>query len=219
MKRRKVMMLAAMLATAGVAGRGEAQVVGMPVLQNAFANPGLTIGLDWGTGAGANAYGIAGAWAPTRAFVQVSGGVALHDPDVGSKRTASGLRIMAPIPKVGGRNFGVAGFVGVGALRAGHGTETLIPIGASVAYRRALGATRGVSIYAAPFYSWSRFKQDSVSTSHGLVRFSVGVDAVVVPGFGLTVGYEGGARAHDGEPGPAGGLFGVGVSYALHRPR
>lgn len=218
MKRRNV-VLAAVLATAGAAVQGEAQVVGMPVLQNAFANPGLTVALDWGTGAGAHAYGIAGAWSPSRAFVQVSGGVALHDPDAGSRHTASGIRVMAPVPNLGGRNFGVAGFVGVGGVREGRGTVTLIPIGASVAYRRALGATRGVSIYVTPFYSWSRFKQDSVSRNHGLVRFSVGVDAVIVPRIGLTVGYEGGARAHDGDPGPAGGLFGVGVSYALHRPR
>jgi hypothetical protein len=217
--KRRIVVLGVALLLAGAARDGGAQMLGVPVLQNAFTNPGITVGVNVGTGAGANAYGVAGAWSPLNGVVQLSGGIALHDPDAGSSRPTWGVRVMAPIPRVGGRSVGVAAFAGVGALRASGATETLIPVGVSVSYRRALGATRGISGYVAPFYSGSRFKQDSLSTSHGLFRVSVGVDAAVMPGLGVTVGYEGGARARDGEPGPTGGLFGVGVSYALHRPR
>lgn len=218
--KRRIVVLGAALMLAGAARDGGAQMLGVPVLQNAFTNPGITLGVDWGTGAGAKAYGAAGAWSPPSGIVQLSGGVALHDPDTGSSHATWGVRVMAPIPKVGGgRSFGIAAFAGVGVLRAGGATETRIPVGVSAAYRRALGMTRGISAYVAPFYGWSRFKQDTLSTSHGLLRVSVGVDVVVMPGLGVTVGYEGGGRARDGEPGPTGGLFGVGLSYALHRPR
>lgn len=211
--------LGAMLVMAAGTSAAGAQMVGAPVLQDAFLNPGVTLGLNFGSGEQAHTYGGAAAWAPSSGILQVSGGAALLDPSVGSSHVTWGLRVMAPVPHVGGRTFGVAAFAGVGGLNASGARETRLPIGVSAAYRRSLGAKRGISVYVAPFYSWSRLKQDTVSTSHGSFRVSVGVDAAVMPGLGVTVGYEGGSRARGGEPGPTGGLFGVGVSYALHHPR
>jgi hypothetical protein len=192
----------------------------VPVLQNAFVNPGLTIGANFATGDRAKVYGAAAAWVPSNAVLQLSMGVAGFDPDTGASHATLGLRAMAPIRKLGSRTLGVAVFAGVGGMKVGsRATETRIPVGASVGYRRALGASRGISAYIAPFFSISRVKQDTIGVTHTLFRVSIGVDAALLPGLGLTVGYEGGARAGVGEPGPAGGLLGIGISYALRRPR
>jgi hypothetical protein len=80
-----------------------------------------------------------------------------------------------------------------------------------------MGDRRGVSIYAAPFYSWTRAKLEGESTSTGLFRASFGLDVTVVSSLGLTVGYELGQKADDDEPGAGGDVFGVGISYALRR--
>lgn len=200
----------------GEARAVRAQMVSVPVLQNAFLNSGVTIGANVASAQRATVWGGAVAWVPARSVVQLSAGLALFDPDSGSNRATWGARAMFPIPKLGTRSIGVAAFAGVGGLRSGGGTETRIPLGATIGYRRALGERRAVSAYLAPFLSWSRFKRDSVSESGGLFRISVGLDVVIAPRIGLTVGYEGGGRASRGEPGPTGGLWGVGLSYALN---
>ena len=43
-----------------------AQMPGLPVLQNAFANPGITLALDAGGDPDSRAYGGAVAWSPVR---------------------------------------------------------------------------------------------------------------------------------------------------------
>lgn len=219
MRRAIVVWLGVVLGATMCVPAARAQMLGAPVLQDAFLNPGVTVGLNFGSGDQAHTYGAAAAWAPSSGILQASGGAAVFAPSVGSSHITWGLRVMAPVPLVGGRTFGLAAFAGVGGLNASGARETLLPIGVSVAYRRALGAKRGISVFVDPFYSWARSKQDTVSRSHGSFRVSVGVDAAVLPGLGVTVGYEGGSRAHGSEPGPTGGLFGIGVSYALHHPR
>jgi hypothetical protein len=176
--------LAAALTIGAALPTAGAQMLGTPVLQNAFSNPGFTIAANYGTGGDASAYGGAVAWAPRRAVVQLSGGA-----------------------------------VGVGGLSASGATTLRVPAGVSIGYRRALGRDRGVSGYVAPFYSWSRLKADGATDSAGRFRISFGVDVAVLPALGLTVGYETGSEARAGEPGPTGGLFGIGLSYALRRPR
>jgi len=85
---------------------------------------------------------------------------------------------------------------------------------------RAFGANgRGVSAYLSPFYSWARVRQDQQTITHGLFRVSVGVDAAVSQSVGVTIGYETGANAGEGQPGATGGIFGLGVSYALNHGR
>jgi hypothetical protein len=151
--------------------------------------------------------------------MQLSGGAALFDPDVGSSDVTWGARVMAPIPKVSRPSIGVAAFAGIGGLSVNGATTLRVPVGVSVGYRRALGRGRGISGYVAPFYSWSRLKDGGVTSSAGLFRVSFGVDVAILPALGATVGYETGSKAGADEPGPTGGLFGIGLSYALRRPR
>lgn len=209
--------LAAALATAG-AHPASAQMVGVPVLQNAFTNPGVTFGADFAAASGAVVYGGALAWVPQNGKVQLSGGFGVLDPDNGSGKATWGARAMLPIRALGSRSLGVAAFAGVGSLSAGGATETRIPLGASVGYRATLGERRAISAYVAPFVDYSRLKHDSATDNKTLFRVSLGVDVAIASQFGLTVGYEWGTRAPEGSPGPAGGLFGVGLSYALRKP-
>jgi hypothetical protein len=217
---RLILVAAGAIATAAAAARpSQAQMLGTPVLQNAFLNPGFTIAANFGTGSDANAYGGAVAWAPRAGRVQLSGGAALFDPDVGSSRVTWGVRAMAPIPKISRPAVGVAAFAGIGGLSANGATTLRVPLGVSVGYRRALRRARGISGYVAPFYSWSHLKAAGATNSAGLFRVSFGVDVAILPILGATVGYETGGKASAGEPGPTGGLFGIGLSYALRRPR
>ncbi len=208
---------AAVLAAAG-ARSASAQMVGVPVLQNAFVNPGVTFGADFAAASEALVYAGALAWVPENGKIQLSGGFGVLDPDNGSGKATWGGRAMLPIGALSSRTLGVAAFVGVGSLSSGGATETRIPLGASVGYRATLGERRAISAYIAPFLDVSRFKRDSVGETRSLFRVSLGVDVAIASQLGLTVGYEWGARAPEGSPGPAGGLFGVGLSYALRKP-
>ena len=196
-----------------------AQMLGAPVLQNAFANGGITVGADFGSGDDFTSYGVAISWAPITAKYQLSGGVAFLDPKFASNTATYGARLMVPV--LNRRSpFGVAPFVGMGGANFSGVNDWQIPLGISAGYRRALGANgRAVSAYVSPFYSWARVRENGQTNTHGLFRVSVGVDAAVLPQVGVSVGYETGAKAGVGEAGATGGIFGLGVSYALHRPR
>jgi hypothetical protein len=212
----KVGLAAALVATG--ARPAPAQMVGVPVLQNAFLNPGVTFGANFAAASGAVVYGGALAWVPRSSKLQLSGGFGALVPDNGSSRATWGARAMFPITAIGSRALGVAAFAGVGSLSARGATETRIPVGASVGYRATLGEWRAISAYVAPFADVSRLKSDSGTVNKTLFRVSFGVDLAIARQVGLTIGYEWGTRAPEESPGPAGGLFGVGLSYALHRP-
>jgi hypothetical protein len=195
-----------------------AQMLGAPVLQNAFANRGFTVGADFGSGDNLSSYGAAAAWSPMSAKYQLSGGIAYLNPKFGSGTATYGARLMVPVLNHNSQ-FGAAPFVGMGGATMSGVTDWQIPLGITGAYRRALGASgRAVSAYVSPFYSWARVRQNGETSTHGLFRVSVGVDAAVLPQVGVTLGYETGAKAGAGQPGATGGIFGLGVSYALHRP-
>ena len=193
-----------------------AQLPGVPVLQNAFANPGLTVAINYGHAEETNAYAGAVAWAPTSTRFQITGGLGAMDPDPGDRIAAWGARASFPITQTM-----MDGKLGIGAFAGIGGASPLlhVPVGASISFRTRLGERRGISFYAAPFYSWSRTSDDGESDSKGLLRVSLGVDVAVVPSLGITVGYELGQTADEdvGEPGATGGMFGVGLSYALRR--
>lgn len=195
-----------------------AQMLGAPVLQNAFANGGFTVGADFGAGNDLTSYGAAVSWAPLTAKYQVSGGIAYLDPKLGSGTATYGARLMVPVLNRT-LSYGVAPFVGMGGATRSGVTDWQIPLGIAAGYRRALGTNgRAVSAYVSPFYSWARVRENGQTNTHGLFRVSVGVDAAVLPQVGVSVGYETGAKAGVGEAGATGGIFGLGVSYALHRP-
>jgi hypothetical protein len=209
--------LAAALAMAG-ARQASAQMVGVAVLQNAFLNPGVTFGANFSAASEAVAYGGALAWVPRSNKLQLSGGFGALVPDEGSGKAIWGARAMLPVTAIRSRTLGVAVFGGVGSLSAGGVSETRIPLGASLGYRATLGGWRAVSAYVAPFADISRLKTDSGTVNETLFRVSLGVDVAIARQIGLTIGYEWGSRAPAESPGPAGGLFGVGLSYALRKP-
>ena len=195
-----------------------AQMLGAPVLQNAFTNRGFTVAVDAGSSDELTSYGAAAAWSPQSAKYQFSAGVAYLDPKNGSGTATYGARLMVPVLHHDSP-FGVAPFVGMGGANFDGVNDWQIPLGITGAYRRVLGTSgRGVSAYVSPFYSWARIRRNQQTETHGLFRVSIGVDAVVLPRVGVTVGYEAGQKATDEDPGARGGIFGVGVSYALQKP-
>lgn len=220
-----VRLLASFAVVASVLGMSpgvaSAQMLGVPVLQNGFTNPGITVAVNYGSVESARGYGIAGAWAPASGLFQVSGGVGQYDADEGKAWVTYGGRFAMPLTRFTGvGSFGVAPFAGIGAANRDGMSLMHIPVGVAAGYRRALGATRAISAYGSSFYGFTRLTSDSetdVSAKKGLLRFSLGLDVTVIPALGLTLGYELGATADDGEPGPQGSMFGIGVSYAFRR--
>ena len=223
MTRNRLTPLAAFVATflaamLGTAGSCLAQMPATPVLQNAWANAGITLAADYGKAQNASAIAGALAWAPTQSRFQLSAGAGVVRADSGGSQGAYGARLSIPLKSFASGSLGTAIFGGVGVTSKGGVTMSSFPIGVALGYRHALGTTRGISAYVAPFYALSRIKGDSLTEPKGgAIRASVGLDITVAPQIGLTVGYETGADAKEGKPGPRGGVFGVGVSYALHR--
>ena len=196
-----------------------AQIPSVPVLQNAFTNPGVTVAANFGTADNIRNYGAAAAWAPASGRLQVSAGAGIVDPDEGDTATGLGARIAVPVRTFRDETLGVGLFGGAGFAKS-EVWEFRFPIGASAAYRRALGTTRAISVHASPFVLVSTCDCDALNVSgSALFRISFGVDVIVMPGLGLTLGYEAGANAKDADAGPRSGVFGIGVSYAFRRPR
>jgi hypothetical protein len=195
----------------------------LPVIQNGFASPGIAVGANYGTADDVRGYAAAGSWAPSSARFQISVGIGGYDPDDDlldeGTALAYGGRIAVPLVGLTGAGaFGVAPFVGIGGANLDEVDVAQIPAGVSVGYRFAVGRTRAVSVYLAPFYAWNRFTfADDESESTGLFRASVGVDAALTTALGVSIGYEFGAEADVAEPGPTSPQLGIGLSYVLRR--
>ena len=205
------------VALALIPSASQAQMPGVPVLQNAFANPGITVGLNYGRGTDVTGYAVAGAWAPGSARFVVSGGLGAVKVDgAGESSTAYGGRVAVPVKRFMDDAAGVGVFGGYGGA---EGTNTSVAVlGLSAGYRRPMG-TLGVSIHVAPSYQRYRASVGGDAETGGAFRFSGGVDVSFGARFGATVGFEAGGKAGAGEPGPTGSMFGMGVSYALRRVR
>ncbi|GAC1652671.1 MAG: hypothetical protein NVS4B3_15080 [Gemmatimonadaceae bacterium] len=196
-----------------------AQLPGSPVLQNAFASPGVTVAANASSAEMLHSYALAAAWTPGSARFVLSAAAGTLEPEKADRRPAFGARVAVPLLSFfDDASLGLAAFAGVGgASRAGYAT-THLPAGISVGYRRAIGTTRGISVYAAPFYLYARDrKNDLPATTASFARASAGVDVAVTSSLGITVGLEGGRNANAGEPGPTGTVAGVALSYALNR--
>lgn len=196
-----------------------AQVPGLPVLQNAFSNPGVAFAANFGSGSGHSYYGAAAAWGlgATGAFL-VSGAAGAQRSNDATRGAYGGRASMRLWASPSG--LGVAGFAGVGGAMETHtGTVVtnpaimVVPVGASIGYRRALGARRGISAYVAPFYRWARVDSGTVVSS-GSFRFSGGVDFSLTPSIGITLGGEAGGA---GSGGGTSGAFGVGLTFVPGR--
>lgn len=202
---------------AAIPGTARAQMPGLPVLQNAFANPGITVGVNYGTSKDFNGIGAAGAWAPGSARFVLSAGAGTASPkDKGDGATTYGGRVSAPVIRFMGDALGLGVFAGLGG--ASQSKTNLIVAGASAGYRRPMGGM-GVSIHVAP--SWQRTSASVAgkTLSGSVIRVSSGVDVSFGGRYGATIGVETGASAADNEPGPQGTVFGLGLSYALRRVR
>jgi hypothetical protein len=209
------------MAQLGWTVRAEAQLPGLPVLQNSFVGPGFAAAVNGGGGSGASAYAAALGWAPSSARFQVSIGAGAFVSG-GETGGAFGARVAVPVFSFMNGNLGVAAFAGVGGAqgpRAQGGRVGLgqAPIGAAVGYRRALGATRGLSVYAAPFFGYFRNDFGDNTTSAGLFRFSIGADFAVTRALGVTAGLEAGQGRSGEDPGASGTIWGAGISYAFGR--
>jgi hypothetical protein len=213
-----------------------AQMSGVPVLQNAFANPGITAGLNVGVQDGARAYGGAVSWSPGAGRIQVSAGAGAFDskgpPMIGgggdrAQTLTWGVRGAYSILERAGGALGVGAFLGVGGLNRSGLALISVPIGLSVGWRHALGDTRAISFYVTPFYSYTEMSLDPESLGcapedectderqrDGVLRASVGADVALTPSIGVTAGYEMGQRG-DRDAGARDGVFGLGISYAF----
>lgn len=212
----RVLLLASAFASASTPA--VAQMIGAPVLQNAFSNPGFTVAVNFGTSSDAKTFGAAGAWAPASGRFQVSLGGGSVDPKGEKGHGTYGARLAVPVFSFMGSRAGAAVFAGVGGASAPGTRLTTVPAGVAVGFRQAMGETRGLSVYVAPFYTWTRAEPtNQPARSKGLIRVSGGLDLGITRRIGVTLGYEAGARAGQLDPGPRGGVFGVAASYAFGR--
>jgi hypothetical protein len=207
-------LFAVIVAGAPVVARG--QMPGQPVLQNAFTNPGWSFGVNYGDSDEALGYGGAVAWGNSSAKFGLSAGAGVWDPEFGENVFAWGARAMwSPLRLSEGR-VGGAVYAGIGGARQDVLDLIEAPIGVAVGFRAPLGRSRGISVYASPFFRLSRADLGGgEGETSVLFRSSVGVDAALLTRLGVTLGYEFGATADAGEPGPGGGIFGLGISYVL----
>lgn len=184
-----------LIALALSASTATAQVPGLPVLQNAFSNPGLAFAANLGGGSGQSFYGGAAAWGLSSGALTVSGAAGAQRANDAS-RGAYGARIAARVWTSAGGSLGLGGFAGFGGAprtRAGsvvtNPAIATIPVGLSAAYRRSLGSSRGLSAYVSPLYRWTRVDSGTVLTS-GTIRFAAGLDFSISSSIGVTFGGE-----------------------------
>jgi hypothetical protein len=217
------------------------QIPGAPVLQNAWATPGIVGAIDVGGGSGASVYAAAVSWAPGSGHFQLSGGGGIETGSGVKSRGVYGVRAAIPL---GGASstFGFAAFAGVGGgpsrttsvatcggllpcpvcptgatcpVVADSVTNTAeVPVGVAAGWRHAIGATHGVSLYATPSYVFF----SGGTKGRGLFRAALGGDVGITSSLGATLGIEFGGKRQRGLGGPTGSLYGFGLSYALgHR--
>jgi len=199
-----------------------AQMPGAPVLQNAWATPGIVAALDVAGGSDGSVYAAAASWTPGSGRFQLSGGGGVRSVTGGGTGGVYGIRAAIPL---GGASssFGFGAFAGIGGGSATKSKTVFvdsvastaeIPIGAAVGWRHAIGASHGLSVYATPSYVFFT----GGKKTDGLVRVGLGADFGITKAIGATVGVDFGGKRPRGFGGPSGSLFGVGVSYALgHR--
>jgi hypothetical protein len=213
-----------------------AQIPGLPILQNAWAAPGVVVALDAGSGSGGSTFAGAASWAPAGGRFDISAGAGVHDRSGVGSAGAYGARIATPFGGAAS-SFGFAAFAGIGGAAAKTVRDTLlcppgpigsscaitvvdstsstteIPVGASVAWRKTIGATHGISIYATPAYVWLT----GGTKNGGLVRVALGADFGITQSLGVTIGADAGGKRPNALGGPSGTQFGAALSYALGR--
>ena len=212
-------VVVAAVATVATAVGAAAQVPGAPVLQNAFANPGLALAANFGGGGGQSFYGAAAGWGLGGGKFLVSGAAGVGRSN-GSSRGAYGARAAMSVWSTSGGSLGVSAFAGIGGAPStkqdgivNNAALTNLPAGVTIGYRRALGS-HGLSAYASPFYRWSRADFGPTTESSGSMRVAAGIDYGLSASLGLTVGGEFGGANADGK---SSGIFGAAISFVPGR--
>jgi hypothetical protein len=213
---RKTIIPAVLASSAVPVSGGLSQMPTVPVLQNGFASGGMTVAVNYGSGDGGSAYALAASWGPASARFQVSGAIGGVRPDSGSSWAGYGLRAAVPVWTGMAGRMGIALFGGVGGARRDTTSIVRVPVGAGAGYRVAIGQTRSIAAYAAPFFVWSRVSEKGArAEGDNEMRGSVAADFVITRNFGLTAGYEFGGGGEARVPGSGKGLFGAALSYAF----
>lgn len=214
--------IAALMAT-----QSFAQLPNAPVLQNAWATPGIVAAANVGGSSDGSVYAGAVSWAPGTGRFQLSAGLGAASRKGFSSRTAYGVRVAVPF--AGSSTFGFAAFAGIGGTTgSGVAVEdtlgiplaadsipwtTEIPIGVAIGWRHAIGASHGLSVYATPtFITYS-----GGSHNGNVFRAAIGADVGITSSIGATAGIDFGGTKPRGFGGPSSTQFGVGVSYAFGR--
>ena len=177
------------------------QIPGSPVLQNAFANPGLAFAANFGGGGGQSLFALAAGWGLGSGRFLLSGAAGAQRSNE-STRGAYGARASMTAWTSAGGGLGAAVFAGVGGAprtRSATGMSNAavfaIPAGITAGYRRNMGTKRGISAYVSPMYRWARISTDDDGTSsEGSVRLAVGLDFSFNPSLGVTAGAEMGSK-------------------------
>lgn len=205
---------------AGSRSSAGAQMPGAPVLQNVWATPGAVGAFNFGGGSDGEVYAAAASWAPASSRFALSGGFgARRITSIGS-RSVYGVRLAIPFGGGPTSAVGFAAFVGVGGSTTGKAavpdsaqSTSEVPLGAAIGWRKTLGSTHGISVYASPSY----VLLSGGSKKSGLVRGAVGADVGITPALGLTLGVEFGQTRGRAVGGPSGTSYGVGLAYAFGR--
>jgi len=207
------------LLSALIVAPAAAQLPGVPVLQNAWAAPGIVAAVDIAggdkgvNGGSAGTYAAALGWAPGNGRFQVSAGGGIQSGS-GTSRGVYGGRAMFSIMQLMGGKLGLGAFAGVGGGPV-HSTDTttakvIVPAGLAIGYRLGIGSSgKGFSAYVDPHYQ----HQTGVNDQAGYFRIGIGVDAGISSRFGATLGLETGSSAPEGRTGPRNATFGLGLSF------
>ncbi len=222
--------LAAAASTARVVG---AQLPGLPAAQSAFPAPGLAVALNAGHGDGRTVPALAAATGVRR--LQLTAAAGLPRALAGYERSgiSAGARLAARLFRT--PRLGVSAFGGYGAERMrsglpiaapGSGTAavsqptgrfTQIPVGISAGLRGLVG-DRPYAVSIAPMYAYSRWTVVDTARTRSGARVAALAEVAATPSIGV------GASVEIGSGGPLGSpyagrrtVFGVGLSYAIHR--
>lgn len=234
--RRRVAAAALCCAAPALTRPAAAQLPGLPAAQSAFGAPGLALALNAGHGDGRTVAGLAAATGVRR--LQLTAAVGLPGAPAGYDRqgVSAGARLAARLYRT--PRLGVSAFAGYGAefmraqvlpavnpLASGNtvpaaqplGHLTQIPVGISAGLRGLLGE-RPYALSLAPMYAYTRWHIADSTRTRGGVRLAALAELAFTRRIGAGVAIE------VGSSGPAGSpyegrrtVYGIGVSYALHR--
>lgn len=193
------------------------QVPGVAVLQNAFTSRGLAFAGNFGSSKGQSYFGAAAGWGLGNRFM-VSAAAGAQRANEATRGAYGGRATMGLWSSAGGA-LGAAAFIGVGGAARTRVDNVVtnpavmsLPLGASIGYRRSMGARGSISGYIVPFYNWARVDNGSGVVSGNAFRTSVGIDVGFSQSLGATIGGEFGGGSGGGS-----GVLGAGVTFVPGR--